>query len=141
MFGGLIKLIIVVSIAGGTIFSFDVYDEYSKAKTDNPDIKLLKVVKESGQKWTEKIKSAASLENTAKGEIQKIKLGQIERALKMYHAEYGKYPFSIDELKNEGYIEKNIDILEDPSFYYSSFISGFKIGLELESGEKYEINN
>lgn len=135
----LIKLIIFVSFIGGTVFSFQTYDRYVKAKLENPDISLLEVIKQEGKSWLEFGKKTINLEKKAKGEIKKLALDEVARALKIYYLDNAQYPFTINELIPE-YINKDANIVKDPTFHYYSSIQGYQMEVELEIGEKYIIN-
>ena len=140
MLVGLVKIMLFMSFLGGSVFSLQVYDTYDKVKATNPNVRISDIIKTQGSHWIEKVKGMAQLEKQARSGIKKIAMGEVKKAIKMYYLDHNNYPSNINELVGE-YLEKDTDIIGDPSFYYRKLYNGYKVGVTLETGENYEITN
>ncbi len=136
----IVKIMLFVGFAGSTIFSAQVYDKYDEVKKTNPNMSLIDVIKMQGEEWINNTKKFARLEKTAKSEIKKIALSEVKKALKIYYLDHNKYPIRFKDLVGE-YIEPDAKIIKEPSFYYFQTYKGYRIGVTLDTGEKYEITN
>ena len=125
-------------MTGSTIFGFQVADTYTELKKEGKEIVWSNLLKSEFTKFKEKASRVTRLDKLARGEIKKIAVSEVERALKIYYLDNKKYPLSIKELVGE-YIEKDATIIQDKTFYYRKRGNGYVIGITLDNGDKHEI--
>ena len=138
MIFGILKILILGSAMASTVFGLQVADTYVELKDEGKEIVWKDLLKSEFNEMYDKAVRLIRIDEYARGEIKKVALTEIERALRLYYLDYKKYPLTINELLKE-YIIEDAKIIQDKSFYYRSIGVGYTIGVTLDSGEKYEV--
>ncbi len=135
--------IIISTVVITTILCFYWWDGYNKAKIQDETITFGNYVKSDVVKIKEAMKEIPDIFKESAESGNKVRIGSINKlaeALEVYHMEKGEYPEDMEEIIGD-YI--NSGIVKEESFYYELRPggNGYIMGIELGSGEIYEVSN
>ena len=125
------------------ILLFYWFDGYDKVKAQDKNITFAGYVKTDIQKMQKAFLEIPKIIKEAISSKDQLTIGSINtlaEGLEIYLIDYGQYPQDINEVIGF-YVKSNVAREED--FYYKPRFngSGYKLGITLDSGELYEINN